>query len=110
MSQVIHFDVSIDTPMNRSSRRTTLTLPAECLDLADRIARKRHLNLSAVVSEALHRGLREEEQLQRSEMILESYKKAFTGFSAEELLLLDGIILETKTRPRTTKSKPRKRT
>jgi hypothetical protein len=75
-----------------ASRRTTLTLPSRCLDLAEQIARERHLNLSSVVGEALSRGLREEEQLQRSETILQSYKKAFAGFSAEELLLLDGIV------------------
>ncbi|MFN0167079.1 MAG: hypothetical protein ACKV22_11680 [Bryobacteraceae bacterium] len=79
--------------MNRHlSRRTTLTLPAGCLDLAERIARQRHLNLSAVVGEALRRGLREEEQIERSEAILQSYKKAFAGFSSEELLLLDGVV------------------
>jgi len=77
-----------------SSRRTTLTLPSQCLELAERIAKKRHMNLSSVVGEALNRGLREEEQIQRSESVLESYKKAFAGFSSDELLLLDGILTE----------------
>jgi hypothetical protein len=76
------------------SRRTTLTLPEECLELAERIARERHLNLSSVVGEALQRGLWEEEQAQRSEAIRHAYSKAFAGFSAAELLLLDGIVSE----------------
>ncbi len=81
--------------MNHSkSRRTTLTLPARCLEIAERIARERHLNLSSVVGEALQRGLREEEQAQRSEAILHAYSNAFAGFSADELLLLDGIVSE----------------
>ena len=51
------------------------------MELAERIARKRHLNLSSVVGEALQRGLLEEEQAQRSEAILHAYSKAFAGFS-----------------------------
>lgn len=76
------------------SRRTTLTLPEGCLEIAERIARERHLNLSSVVSEALQRGLWEEEQAQRSEAILHAYSKAFAGFSADQLLLLDGVVSE----------------
>lgn len=62
--------------------------------MAERIARERHLNLSAVIGEALQRGLREEEQAQRSEAIVQAYSKAFAGFSDDELLLLDGVITE----------------
>lgn len=80
-----------------SSRRTTLTLPSECLEIAERIARERHLNLSAVVGEALQRGLREEEQAQRSEAVLKAYSRAFASFSADELLLLDGVVSERQT-------------
>ncbi|HEY3453007.1 MAG TPA: hypothetical protein VGK64_00280 [Bryobacteraceae bacterium] len=76
------------------SRRTTLTLSAKCLKIAERIARERRLNLSSVVGEALERGLREEEQAQRSEAILHAYSKAFGGFSADELLVLDGVVRE----------------
>ena len=76
------------------SRRTTLTLPEECLELAERIAQERHLNLSSVVGEALQRGLWEEGHAQRSEAILHAYSKAFAGFSSDELLLLDGIVSE----------------
>jgi hypothetical protein len=31
---------------------------------------------------------------ERSEQVLDAYKKAFAGFSSEEMLALDGIILE----------------
>jgi hypothetical protein len=41
------------------TRRTTLSLPAEPLDEAERIARTRHVNLSVVVGEALTEGLRQ---------------------------------------------------
>ncbi|MBI4908437.1 MAG: hypothetical protein HY820_32735 [Acidobacteria bacterium] len=85
---------------HRTTRRTTLTLPTGSLDLAERIARRRHLNLSAIVGEALERGLREEEQNLRSDAILRSYRKAFAGFSPEELLLLDGILVEETVEPR----------
>lgn len=92
---LIRVDATIDARMKRSkSRRTTLTLPEGCLKLAERIARERHLNLSSVVGEALQRGLREEEQAQRSEVILNAYSRAFAGFSSTELLLLDGIVSE----------------
>ncbi len=85
----------MDARMKHSkSRRTTLTLPEACLELAERMARERHLTLSSVVGEALQRGLWEEGQAQRSEAILHEYSKAFAGFSADELLLLDGIVSE----------------
>ena len=76
------------------NRRTTLTLPAEYLDMADRIARERRVNLSVVVSEALGEGLRVRGEHRRTEEILELYKTAFSGFSEEELMVLDGIVLQ----------------
>jgi len=75
-------------------RRTTLTLPADSLTQAGRIARARKVNLSTVISEALTNGLRIHTAAERSEEILNAYKKAFGGFSDEEMLLLDGIVLD----------------
>jgi post-segregation antitoxin (ccd killing protein) len=75
-------------------RRTTLTLPADALTQAERIARARRVNLSTVVSEALSDGLRRQTAAERSEDVLNAYKKAFGGFSDHEMSLLDGIILE----------------
>jgi hypothetical protein len=34
----------------------------------------------------------------RSEEVLEGYKKAFSGFSDEEISILDGVILEQRAR------------
>jgi post-segregation antitoxin (ccd killing protein) len=92
--------------MNRSARhtsqvkkrRTTLTLPADSLLQAERIARARKVNLSTVISEALSEGLRLRAAAERSEEVLAAYKKAFSGFTDEETSILDGIILEPAAR------------
>ncbi len=81
-----------------AKRRTTLTLPADSLLQAERIARARRVNLSTVIAEALSDGLRTHAAAQRSEEVLNAYKKAFTGFSDEEMLVLDGILLEPATK------------
>ena len=78
-----------------TKRRTTLTLPADSLLQAERIARARKINLSTVVSEALTEGLRVHAATERSEQVLNAYKKAFSGFSDEEMAILDGVILES---------------
>lgn len=75
-------------------RRTTLTLPADSLAQAERIARTRKVNLSTVVSEALSEGLRISASSERSEKVLNAYKSAFSGFSREDIEILDGVILE----------------
>jgi len=71
-----------------------LTLPADSLTQAASIARARKVNLSTVISEALANGLQAYAATERSEEILSAYKKAFSGFSEEELLLLDGVVLD----------------
>jgi post-segregation antitoxin (ccd killing protein) len=75
-------------------RRTTLTLPCDSLLQAGRIARARQVNLSTVISEAVSEGLRLESDRQRRDEILSNYRKAFAGFSEDELAILDGIMLE----------------
>lgn len=75
-------------------KRTTLTLPAESLATAARIARAQKVNLSTVTSEALSEGLRVYTAAERSEEVLNAYRKAFSGFTEEERALLDGIVLE----------------
>lgn len=84
-----------DRPKNR---RTTLTLPADSLSQAERIARSRKVNLSTVISEALAEGLRMNAALERSEEVLQAYRNAFSGFSEEEMAILDGIIPESEAR------------
>jgi post-segregation antitoxin (ccd killing protein) len=81
-----------------AKRRTTLTLPADSLTQAQRIARSRKVNLSTVISEALSEGLRAHAAAERSEEVLNGYKKAFSGFSDEEVAILDGVILEPAAR------------
>ena len=75
-------------------RRTTLTLPADSLAQAERIATARKVNLSIVVSEALSEGLRFHAAAERSEQVLNAYRKAFSGFSDDEMAILDGVLLE----------------
>ena len=79
-------------------RLTTLTLPADSLADAQQIARKRKVNLSTVIAEALSEGLRLQTGAKRSEEVLEGYKKAFSAFSKEEMAILDGVILEPAAR------------
>jgi post-segregation antitoxin (ccd killing protein) len=74
--------------------RTTLTLPADSLKEAHRIARSRNVNLSTVIAEALAEGLRLQTAAERSTEVLDGYTKAFAGFTDEEIAVLDGIILE----------------
>ena len=83
-----------------AKRRTTLTLPADSPAQAERIARARKVNLSVVVSEALSDGLRMHTAAERSEQVLNAYKKAFIGFSDEEMMVLDGVVLEPAPRRR----------
>lgn len=75
-------------------RRTTLTLPSDSLLQAQKIAHSRQVNLSTVISEVVAAGLRLESARHRRNQILENYRTAFTGFSQDELAILDGVILE----------------
>ncbi|MDP9114833.1 MAG: hypothetical protein M3O20_14290 [Acidobacteriota bacterium] len=77
-------------------RRTTLTLPVEALGQAERIARVRHVNLSVVVAEALANGMQIERAREHSAQVVRNYRKAFRGFTTEEMMILDGIIPETR--------------
>ena len=84
--------------INPVKRRTTLTLPADSLLQAERIARAKRVNLSTVISEALSDGLRMHAAAERSDEVLSAYKRAFNGFSDEEMLVLDGVLLEPPAR------------
>lgn len=75
-------------------RRTTLTLPERSLLEAERIARTRKVNLSTVISEALSEGLEKYAAAQRSQQVLDAYKRAFSEFTGEQMLALDGIVLD----------------
>jgi hypothetical protein len=75
-------------------RRTTLTLPVDSLTQAERIARARKVTLSTVISEAISQGLQAHASVERSEQVLNSYKRAFSEFTDEEMAILDGIIMD----------------
>jgi post-segregation antitoxin (ccd killing protein) len=80
-------------PASPAKRRTTVTIPADSLAQAKRLATARHSNLSAVISEALSEGLRRHAERERSEQVLALYQSAFGTFSNDEQMLLDGVIL-----------------
>jgi hypothetical protein len=81
-------------PSEMKKRRTTLTLPAATLTEAQRIARVRYVRVSTVIAEALAYGLRLQTAEERSGQIVDGYLKAFAGLSEDEIMILDGIILE----------------
>jgi post-segregation antitoxin (ccd killing protein) len=79
-------------------RRTTVTLPSDLLERAERIARERRVNLSTAISDALAEGLRADAAGRRAEAVLAAYRKAFEDFSDEEMAILDGVVLERGTK------------
>jgi hypothetical protein len=52
------------------------------------------VNLSVVVAEALAEGLQKYAAAERSDQVLDAYRKAFGGLSDEQMALLDGVILK----------------
>ena len=82
-------------PRRFETRRTTLTLPAPLLRRADEMARERGQTVSAVVTGLLQHGLREvDRSRQRAAQTFTLWKKAYGPLTEEEMMLLDGIILE----------------
>lgn len=66
------------------------------LDQAERIALAENVTLNTVLTRAVANSLPQLPSTERAGQLLESYRKAFEipGFNEEELLLLDGIVLE----------------
>ena len=75
-----------------------MSLPAESLREALRIARNRKVDLSTVIGEALAEGLRLKAAAERGSEVIDRYKRAFSGFAEEEIAILDGVTLEPATR------------
>jgi len=75
-----------------------LTLPVKALAAAERIAEKRKVSLSVVVSEALEKTLHAEaeakREVERRMQAWEAGRRAFSGLTDEEMLLVNGIIME----------------
>jgi hypothetical protein len=84
--------------MRNGTRRTTLTLPTKALAAAERIAEKRKVTLSTVVSEALEKTLHAEaegkREVERRLQAWEAGRRAFSGLTDEEMFLVNGIIME----------------
>ena len=80
-------------------RRTTLTLPADSLLQAQKIADSRRVNLSTVIAEVVAAGLQFESAKQRSDQILDNYRKAFAGFSEDELAIMRRSNTRGRSRP-----------
>ena len=74
-------------------KRTTVTLPPGSLAKAQGIARARRVGLGAVIEEWVAEGLRADAARHRRDEILANYRKAFAGFSDDDLAVLDGIML-----------------
>jgi len=80
--------------------RTTLTLPGPLLREAQRIANDRHQTVSAVVATLMEEGLQSPDRAaQREARIIERWQRAFVPLKPEELLLLEGIVLEEPESP-----------
>ncbi len=56
------------------------------------------MNLTTVIAEAVSEGLRVYAATKRSEEVFNGYRKALTGFSKDEMAILDGVILELPAR------------
>ena len=78
-----------------SKRRTTLTLPADFLAKAERMAKARKVTLSTVIADVLADGLRLNASTSGGNEVLKSYKAAFAGFSDDEVAVLDGVVWDT---------------
>ncbi len=76
-------------------RRTTLALPVESLAQAQSIAHARRSTMNSVITEAVIAGLRLQRAAERRDEVMESYRRAFSGFNDEELSVLDGIVPES---------------
>jgi hypothetical protein len=82
-------------PARPRTRRTTLTLPEPLVEQAERLARQRRQTLSAAVAGLMEQSLRSYRLEQNvGPNVLQSLQKAFAPFSDEEMLLLDGIVME----------------
>lgn len=58
-------------------------------------ARARKVSVNTM-EETLEESKKQRQGGERAESVLESYRRAFSGFSDEELMILDGIIPESK--------------
>lgn len=69
----------ISPPISKLTLRYTRSLPADYLSEAQRIARRRKVNLSTVIGEALAEGLCLQTLAEQSDEVLDAYKRHFPG-------------------------------
>jgi macrodomain Ter protein organizer (MatP/YcbG family) len=82
-------------PAHKQTRRTTLTLPEDLVRKAEQLARQRRQTLSSSIAELMEQSLRSYRFKQdNNHSNLDSLQKAFAPFTEEEMLLLDGIVME----------------
>jgi hypothetical protein len=82
-------------PIPRRTRRITLTLPAELVKKAERLAKQQRQTLSATIAGLMEQSLRGYSlQPASNPKVLENLRKAFAPFTEEEMLLLDGVVLD----------------
>ncbi|MDX2180820.1 MAG: hypothetical protein SFV18_14580 [Bryobacteraceae bacterium] len=100
---LMQFDAVIDAKlhhMNRrrvpipAKRRTTLTLPTDSLRQVEALAMQKGVTASAIVAGMISDGLSAQAAAKRGRDVVEAYRRAFDGFTEEERLLLDGIVLD----------------
>ena len=78
-----------------STRRTTLSLPDPLLRQAERLTNERRQTLSAAVAGLLEQALKERSRdVDRPSQVLEMWMKAFRPLTEDEMLLVDGIVVE----------------
>jgi len=89
------------TGTKNGTRRTALTMPVRALAAAERIARKRKVTLSVVVSEALEKTLRAEAEAKRDAerraKAWEAYRQSFQRLSEKEQRSLNGVFMDERT-------------
>jgi hypothetical protein len=72
-------------------------LPEDLVRKAEHLARQRRQTLSASIAELMEQSLRSYRFKQaNNHSTLRSLQKAFAPFTEEEMLLLDGIIMEKR--------------
>jgi hypothetical protein len=64
------------------------------LEQAEKIAHQEHTTLNAVLNRAIAKGLSQFRSTEEVEQLMEHYRLSVKGLDEEDLLLLEGIILE----------------
>jgi len=96
----MQFDSVIDAKLHhmkqpgKLTRRTTVTLPAAYLDQIEALACEKNTTVSATLSEFVSEGLRQHASQKNGHDVVAAYQRIFGSFSEEEMLLLDGVVME----------------